>query len=208
VISLDDLSEQITRLNTKYTSLEADYTSSYPSTAINKPLPPQPSIKSVRFQDDPFTSNPQEYTQSLKSREYTDDPENDQERGKLFSTSTIQRYTDNEDDVGLQSSHGQLSNLQIHAAHKDILKRQDEHLDLLAGSVSRQKDLSIQIGGELEVQNGMLDEVDGVVNRQDERLKRAKKRLEGVARKAKDNWSWVTITCLVLILLLLIIVVK
>ena len=64
---------------------------------------------------------------------------------------------------------------------------QDDSLDRLSESIGRQRELSIQIGDELDSQGELLDDVDGMVDRSRSRLDGAKRRLNRFSRKAKDN---------------------
>ena len=89
-----------------------------------------------------------------------------------------------------------------------MLAEQDEQLDRLGVSIGRQRDLSIQIGDELDEQVEMLGEVDGHMDRTQGRLDGARRSLETVSRKAKENWGVTTIVILVVVLVLLIIVLK
>lgn len=89
-----------------------------------------------------------------------------------------------------------------------MLAAQDEQLDRLGVSIGRQRELSMQIGDELDSQVAMLDEVDGLVDRHQSRLDQARKSLGNVARKAKGNMQVTTIIVLIIILTLLIIILK
>lgn len=89
-----------------------------------------------------------------------------------------------------------------------MLSEQDEQLDRLGESISRQRELSIQIGDELDEHVQMLDEVDGHVERHTTTLNKARKNLGTVARKAKDNMQLTIIAILIIILVLLIIILK
>lgn len=75
-------------------------------------------------------------------------------------------------------------------------------------SIGRQRELSIQIGDELDEHVQMLDEVDGNVDRHQGRLDTARKNLGSVARKAKDNMQMTIIVVLIVILVLLIVILK
>jgi len=101
-----------------------------------------------------------------------------------------------------------LSNHQVMQLHQTIMDEQDESLDRLSESVRRQRELSIQIGDELDNQVELLDDIDDGVDRTQRRLNGAKKRLDFVARKAKDNGSLITIAVLIIILVLLIALLK
>lgn len=89
-----------------------------------------------------------------------------------------------------------------------MLQDQDAQLDRLGESIGRQRELTIQIGDELDDQAEILDDVDRHVNRHQTQLDRAKKRVGKVARKAKDNVSLTIILILIVILVLLIIILK
>ena len=89
-----------------------------------------------------------------------------------------------------------------------MLRRQDEDLDRLGESIGRQRDLSIQIGNELEDQIGMLDDSEQVMDRHQSRLDDARRQLGNVARRAKDNKQLTVIIILVIVLVLLIIILK
>ena len=102
----------------------------------------------------------------------------------------------------------QLDNQQIHQYHSQVLRRQDEDLDRLGESIGRQRDLSIQIGNELEDQIGMLDDSEQVMDRHQSRLDDARRQLGNVARRAKDNKQLTVIIILVIVLVLLIIILK
>lgn len=137
-----------------------------------------------------------------KSVRFTDDPSGapaDPAAAGLFP------YRDEPEGPPDQSD---LSNEQIHTYHSNVLREQDEQLDVLGASIGRQRDLSIQIGNELDDHAMMLDEVDNRVDRNQSQLDRARNRLGRVARKAKDNWSMTTIIVLIVILVLLIVITK
>jgi syntaxin 8 len=101
-----------------------------------------------------------------------------------------------------------MDNQQIHAYHSQVLADQDDALDRLGESIGRQRELSIQIGDELDEHVQMLDEVDGRVDRHQSTLDKARRNLGNVARSAKDNMSMTIIIVLIVILILLIVVLK
>jgi syntaxin 8 len=146
----------------------------------NKPAAASP--KSVRFQDAPLVQD------------------EDENRAALFP------YRDDPASSLPDQSH--LDNQQIHAYHSQVMADQDEQLDRLGESISRQRELSIQIGDELDDQVQMLDGVDEMVTRHQSRLDKARKSLGSVARKAKDNKQMTAIVVLIIILVLLIIILK
>lgn len=64
---------------------------------------------------------------------------------------------------------------------------QDVHLDSLSRSVTRQRDLSMQINDELEVHTGLLEELDHDLDNTGIRMGRARQRLGRVADGAKEH---------------------
>lgn len=144
--------------------------------------PSAPSPKSVRFSDAPSVQD------------------EDEARNALFP------YRDDPTAGPPDQSH--LDNQQIHAYHSQVLAEQDQALDRLGESIGRQRELSIQIGDELDEHVQMLDEVDRHVDRHQTRLDKARKNLGTVARKAKDNIQLTIIVVLIIILVLLIIILK
>jgi len=80
-----------------------------------------------------------------------------------------------------------LDNGQVLQLHQRIMEDQDESLDRLSQSISRQRELSLQIGDELDSHAELLDDVDGLVDRTQHRLTGARKRMDTITRKAKDN---------------------
>ncbi|UKZ73445.1 hypothetical protein TrVFT333_001092 [Trichoderma virens FT-333] len=140
--------------------------------------------KTVRFSEAPRSP-----TQELFGR-YTDDPNASSE------------------SMGYSDHASGLSNQQIHDYHSQILQEQDDHLDRLGESIGRQRELSMQIGDELESHMAILDEVDHVTNRHQSRLDRAKRALGRVAKSASDNKQMAIIFILIVILVLLIAILK
>ena len=106
------------------------------------------------------------------------------------------------------SDPSQIDNQRIHSYHRDVLQRQDDQLDRLGESIGRQRDLSIQIGDELDDHIQMLDDVEDHVDRHEGRLSGAKRQLDHVYRRSRDNWGCTVISILVLVLVILIIALK
>lgn len=144
--------------------------------------PSAPSPKSVRFSDAPSMQDEEDARNALFP--YRDDP------------------------AAGPPDQSHLDNQQIHAYHSRVLAEQDEALDRLGESIGRQRELSIQIGDELDEHVQMLDDVDRRVDRHQSSLDKARKNLGTVARKAKDNMQLTIIVILIIILVLLIIILK
>lgn len=154
------------------------------------------SSKTVRFSDNPSSNgndgsgrDPDLEAQLFGSR-YTDNPNNDSAGYR--------------DEIDGQS----MDNQQIHAYHQQIMDQQDAQLDALGVSIARQRELSMQIGDELDEQVAMLDEVDVVVDRHQGRMDRARRRVDKISRTASDNKQMVAIIVLIIILVLLIALLK
>lgn len=198
--------EEIDRLRSEYKDLESQFRGLQPAHPTTLTIANDLSLatdftsaqnrkasKSVRFSDSPeaeATAHVNGGIAQPNSRyaPYRDEPEDDGEAGR--------------------PDHTILSNQQIHEYHQGILREQDEQLDRLGLSIGRQRDLSIQIGDELDDHVMLLDEVDERVDRHQGQLNRAGRRLTTFARKARDNWTLTTIVVLIIILLLLIIITK
>jgi len=89
-----------------------------------------------------------------------------------------------------------------------MMDEQDNHLDMLSHSITRQHHISLQINDELDVHTGLLEELDTELDRTGSRLTGARRRLDQVARGAKNNGSTVAIGLLIFVLLILIIIFK
>jgi len=81
----------------------------------------------------------------------------------------------------------ELDNTQVLQLHRRIMDEQDDSLDRLSESISRQRELSIQIGDELDSHVQLLDEVDDLVDRHQTRLDGAGQRLRSIAKQAKEH---------------------
>ncbi|KAF9652744.1 hypothetical protein BDM02DRAFT_3153570 [Thelephora ganbajun] len=111
-------------------------------------------------------------------------------------------YTDDPDASGYESTEMMLQ------GQRRIMDEQDDQLEHLSQSISRQHHISLQINDELDTHTGLLEGLDHDLDRTQSRMGNARRRLERVARGAKANGSSVTIALLILILLLLIIIFK
>lgn len=80
-----------------------------------------------------------------------------------------------------------MENGQILQLQQRIMDDQDQDLDHLSSAIRRQRDLGLLIGDELETHAQLIDETEEMVDRTDERLRQAKKKLDYVGRKVKDN---------------------
>ncbi|KAL2809001.1 hypothetical protein BJX63DRAFT_375487 [Aspergillus granulosus] len=145
---------------------------------LKQPVPQHPPSKSVRFME-----------------------EDDLNRRNLF-----QPYRDDPSPDSVDTSG--MSNQQIYDHHEQVMREQDEQLDRLGESIGRQHQLSIQIGDELDGHVALLDEMDGTVERHQSRLNNARRRVDKIQKKARENWSMMTIIGLIIVLVILIVLLK
>ncbi|KAI1269694.1 v-SNARE [Xylariaceae sp. FL1019] len=172
-------------------ALEGDFdrATHKPLGASNSSLRPKgvrSASKTVRFSDNPNVADPDLEAQIYGSR-----------------------YRDNPDDTaGYRDEAEQINNQQIHAYHQQIMNQQDEQLDRLGASIARQRELSMQIGDELDDQVALMDEVDANTDRHQTRLDRARKSVNKITRMAGDSKQMVAIIVLIVVLILLIAILK
>ncbi|TFK23997.1 hypothetical protein FA15DRAFT_669969 [Coprinopsis marcescibilis] len=124
------------------------------------------------------------------------------------STTVFPPYKDDprvveRDDDGSSDEAGVLLQSQ-----RFMMQDQDQRLDELSHSINRQHHISLQIGDELEVHQGLLEDLDAGIDGTAGRLGSAKKRLDRVAKGIKENSSVFMIGVLIFVLLILIIVLK
>lgn len=113
-----------------------------------------------------------------------------------------------QDSAGYRDQAEDMTNQQLHQYHTQILEDQDEQLDRLGESIGRQREISMQIGDELDNHVALLDEMDAVVDRHQSRLDRAKTVLGKVTKGAGENKQMTAIVVLIIILVLLIAILK
>ena len=198
----DDLTSQFRGFPTSPASSnlrEPNNRSLKPDFAHTGTLNQQSPSSSVLKRSSPTTPN------TSKSVRFRDNPNSTEYHEERSNVSALFPYRDEPEGPPDQTG---LNNQQIHEYHKNVLQDQDEQLDRLGDSIGRQRDLSIQIGNELEDHVHMLDEVEEHVDRHQSTLNRARKSLGDVARKSRDNKQLTIILVLILILVLLIIILK
>ncbi|KAK4153869.1 hypothetical protein C8A00DRAFT_43249 [Chaetomidium leptoderma] len=165
------------------------------------PPPPPPQKKAVRF------SSPATDLESQTNRSnnnplfpYRDNP-------------AAAGQQDDDDTAGYQDhiASSNLNNTQIHTYHRQILDDQDAQLDALGVSIARQRELSMQIGDELDEHVLMLDETERVTDRQASALTRARRQVGRIARGAAESGEgrqMGAILGLIVVLVLLIAILK
>lgn len=199
------ITSQLPRLRTQLAELSAQFdhsASASSSSSATLTTPNDPSLASD------FSAAQKKSTstgsRSSKSVRFTDAEDDDAaNRAALFP------YRDDpssDPDAAPDQSH--LDNQQIHEYHSQVLRDQDDQLDRLGASIGRQRELSMQIGQELDDHVMLLDDVEEGVDRHQAQFNRARGRLDRFSRKAKENWSMTVIVVLIIILVLLIIITK
>ncbi|KAI0843722.1 v-SNARE [Hypoxylon sp. FL0890] len=161
------------------------------STSNLRPKGARTTSKTVRFTDNP--TSPSAVDPDLEAQ--------------LFGSA---RYRDNpgDDSMGYRDEAAGMTNTQIHTYHQRILDQQDEQLDALGASIARQRELSMQIGDELDEHVAMLDDVDAAVDRHQGRLDRARRQVGRISKAASESKQMIAIIILIIVLVLLIAILK
>lgn len=199
----ESITSQLPRLRTQFTELSSQFSSSTSTTA--SPTVTQPNDPSLAADFAAAKSKPRNASKSVRFRDNDADAAADADRSALFN----QPYRDDPaHDPEAPPDQSHLDNQQIHEYHSQVLRDQDDQLDTLSASIGRQRELSMQIGDELDGQVMLLDEVEEGVDRHEAQFRRARGRLDRFSRKARENWSLTVIIALIVILVLLIVITK
>ncbi|EWC44037.1 hypothetical protein DRE_01389 [Drechslerella stenobrocha 248] len=75
----------------------------------------------------------------------------------------------------------QLDNVGVLQLQQQIIKSQDEDLETLLKAVSRQKQMGLEIGQEIDEQNKFLDSLDADTDRVTDKLRVVKKRMQNIS---------------------------
>ncbi|KAI0424634.1 v-SNARE [Xylaria sp. FL1042] len=211
-----DISDSLPGLKKQYGDLTSQFHGfSSPSTADTLTHANDPSLKPdfEHATQKPSTSNsslrPKNARGASKTVRFSDNPSDDPRSPDIEAQLFGSRYRDNPDDtMGYRDETNDMSNVQIHQYHQQVLEQQDEQLDRLGASIARQRELSMQIGDELDDQVAMLDDVDVAVDRHQGRLDRAKRQVSRITRAAGESKQMIAIIVLIIILVLLIAILK
>ncbi|XPS75353.1 hypothetical protein M3J09_007449 [Ascochyta lentis] len=200
----ESITSQLPRLRTQLAELSAQFPPTSTSTSTTSPTLTQPNDPSLSADFAAAKSKPRHASKSVRFTD-NDNDDADPNRSALFNAP----YRDDPThDPEAPPDHTHLDNQQIHAYHSQVLREQDDQLDTLSASIGRQRELSMQIGDELDGQVMLLDEVEEGVDRHDAQFRRARGRLDRFSRKARENWSLTLIIVLIVILVLLIVITK
>lgn len=199
--STRSITSQLPRLKAQLTELTAQFDRNTTTTSPTLTKPNDPSLSSD------FAAAQKKPRQTSKSVRFSDNPSSHTADAEDPNRAALFPYRDDPDpDAGPDQS--QLDNQQIHEYHSQVIRDQDDQLDQLGASIGRQRELSMQIGDELDGQVMLLDDVEEGVDRHTAQFRRARSRLDRFSRKARENWSLTVIVVLIVILVLLIIITK
>ncbi|KAK6331718.1 hypothetical protein TWF718_002263 [Orbilia javanica] len=212
--ALQDREDALIKLRSQYDALTSQFASQSDSTSSSTIDLSNVTAKTGLDPNSlPYTDDPDRHhhraARGLAS--YTDDDSPNSRNSLMGGSADLTASARKSKQVRFSDSlvdASELSNEQVFTLHQQIMEEQDDTLDRLSESISRQRELSIQIGDELDSQGELLDDLDDGVDRAQRRMTGARKRLDTFARKAKDNGSMVTIVVLIIVLVLLIALLK
>lgn len=114
----------------------------------------------------------------------------DTSRSALLEPGTSRLWDDEEDDQLLDTNTYSAADFRQHQAQ--ILENQNQGLEALSRVISRQKDLAIRIGDEVESQNEIIDDIADQLEHTDSRIHNETRRIEVVSAKDR-TWPYWTI---------------
>eukprot|EP00033_Pygsuia_biforma_P001087 GCRY01001238.1.p1 GENE.GCRY01001238.1~~GCRY01001238.1.p1 ORF type:complete len:229 (+),score=30.61 GCRY01001238.1:257-943(+) len=95
-----------------------------------------------------------------------------------------------------------LNNDQIVFMQQQMMEEQDQGVDALLATVQQQKHLGYAISDELDLQKGLLDDLDGEVDKTQGNLKRQGRRLNKLSKSSKQGMG---IGCVIFLIILLVV---
>ncbi|KAL1922322.1 uncharacterized protein VTP21DRAFT_9861 [Calcarisporiella thermophila] len=84
-----------------------------------------------------------------------------------------------------------------------LMQEQDEELEHVSGTVGRLRHMALDMGDELELQHGILSELDDTVSKTQDKLKGALRRVKDFLKRNEDSKSSYCICFLIIILIIL-----
>mmetsp|Transcript_1775 Transcript_1775/g.2972 ORF Transcript_1775/g.2972 Transcript_1775/m.2972 type:complete len:135 (+) Transcript_1775:30-434(+) len=91
-----------------------------------------------------------------------------------------------------------MDNNQLFGAQSQIVKKQDDHLDILAESIQRTKHIALAIDDEVTEQDKLLDSLNDHVDSTGAKLRNTTRRVKRVERKSSTKLLWLIICILFL----------
>jgi len=93
------------------------------------------------------------------------------------------------------------------STQRQLVAKQDEHLDSLSNVLSKQKEISLHISEELELQSKLLDDLDDGLDKTQGKMGKANKALNHVAKASTTSKSGVFFVVLLVLLIITAVVV-
>lgn len=118
----------------------------------------------------------------------------DEERQQLMMAPSSSRGLWEGEDEEILDNNVPIEN--IINEHQQILANQDDQLDNLANLISRQKQVAIKIGEEVETHNDILDQLGSTMENVDSRVQTETRHVERVGRRDNTCGYWVVIISL------------
>lgn len=126
-------------------------------------------------------------------------------RSQLFDEASKRNklYDDDDDDDEPIINNAPIE--QIRSEQKQIIRQQDDSLDNLSKAISRQKQIAIRIGGEVDRQNDILDDIADQMDQTSARVDSTTRGVEDVSRR-DSTWSYwaIIVTLFIAIIIVLI----
>lgn len=120
---------------------------------------------------------------------------------KSTSTHSTAKYTKLENQVDSPERTQFMKTAVVQQA--EMLRHQDDQLDLVANSIGSLKTMSTHIGVELDEQAGMLDELQNEMEQTDSRIDSTIKKVAKVLHLSNDRSQWIAIGILSSLLLVI-----
>ena len=99
-----------------------------------------------------------------------------------------------------------ISNTDIRQQQQSIIEQQDKGLESLSHVITRQKQMAIDIGDEVDSQNVLIDDIGDHVDQTGHRLVKETRHIKIVDRKSKTCGYWVAIILLLIVIVVVIVV--
>ncbi|GME96363.1 hypothetical protein B5S28_g974 [[Candida] boidinii] len=148
-------------------------------------------------------------------KRYRDNPNEIDNSYKDSLFQTTNSYSDQqgsggseEEEQSKNSSPNNLNNKQLYLDNENELQTQDQLIDNLHNSVSRQHSMGLTINEELDHHMILLNDLETGIDSQNRKINRARNNLNHFTTELKKRGDWMTIIILTIILLFLLIVVK
>ena len=77
--------------------------------------------------------------------------------------------------------------------HREMIEQQNSGLENLANVISRQKELAVGIGREVEHHNDLIEDITVMADHTHDRLRRETNQVQAIDRKAGTCYYWIVI---------------